>query len=141
MINSDKVFAEMEDRGMRTEGIGPDASDRITENFYQVQEEMQAAHDVEFNQQVRLILQSCGVINDEAIKAAVKIQAEWPEESELGYGIGGHEVSMDYKQYGITFDRECDSWVFEDYTKIMFMRDASLLSGLLTCDKMREQNL
>ena len=112
-------------------------------NGYDITEEL-AAKKVEFNQQLRAILATHGISDEDAIKISSKLVEDWDfdddslEDPTICYEIGTHKITFEYKEYGITYE---DTWMFEDYTKHLWMRDFDLLSGLLTCDKMREQGL
>ena len=139
LVNDDQVWNEMHDRGIRTDGVGPDNDDRIAESFHIVKEELEASQDREFNQQLRAILESRGTSEEDAIKAAVKFQEFWPADAELDYEIGSHDFCLEYKDYLITYD--C-SWVFEDTTKAnRFDRYTSIMDGLLTSDAIRRDKL
>ena len=141
LVNDDQVWNEMQDRGMRTDGVGPDNDDRIAENFFRVKEELEASQDRELNQQLRAILESCGTSEEDAIKAAVKFQEFWPEDADHpDYKIGSHDFCLEYKDYLITHDGT--SWLFEDCKGSHgFERYTHIMDGLLTTDAIRKQGL
>ena len=92
---------------------------------------------VEFSHQVRAILQSVGIPELNAIKVSVKLIEEW-DGNPVAYELGTHRFELYYKDFSIAHH---DAWHFEDDTKDMAFWDTDLLSGLLTCDKLREQGL
>ena len=117
----------------------PDADDVATD--------AEIIHGKLFFSQLTAIMKGCFVDEISAIKAAAKIVGDWNysddslEDPTILYEVGTHDFTFEYKSYGITFERDSKVWLFEDYTKDMWLRDEDLLSGLLTCDKMREQGL
>lgn len=90
-----------------------------------------------FNEQLKNIFMATDVPEAEAIKASDKITNEVDSHDPVDYAIGTHDFELSYKDYTIT--HKGGSWYFNDDTKDMKMSDWGIMSGLLTCDKMREQ--
>ena len=130
MISDKMVHAELERLG-----VDP-YNEYFDEAFESVKEELEAGIVKDMTARLTTAMQGS---KGDLTKVLDKLLGDWDFEDDFFEGpISKCGLEIYYKNYTINYD---SIWLFSDDTKEMLFRDESLLSGLQTCDKFREQGL